>query len=168
MTKVRFGSPFVMTACLLAACSTRTTLKPNPQPRTSYEMLVPKGTPSYVLTPGETAVKPEPDRQVAPIYPPSLVRPGAASVIVVARLVMDKGGRVTAVYPVSNTDKGPDHALFEAAVVQAAMQWAFTPLWMEKPESDGTYELTSKPFSLWYAFHFKVVDGKPIVETIKR
>ncbi len=87
---------------------------------------------------------------------------------VVAQLVMDKDGNVQAVYPVSDTDKTTDHALFEAAVADAAMQWTFTPLWMEKPNGDGTYELTAEPFSLWYVFRFKIVDGKPIVETVKR
>lgn len=50
----------------------------------------------------------------------------------------------------------------------AAMQWKFTPLWVQKSNGDGTYELTAKPFSLWYAFRFKIVNGKPIVETAKR
>ena len=87
---------------------------------------------------------------------------------VVAQLVMDKDGHVQGVYPVSDTDEAADHALFEAAVEHAAMQWTFTPLWMQKPNGDGTHELTAKPFSLWYVFHFKIVDGKPIVETAKR
>src|SRR6185437_13950952 len=47
----------------------------------------------------------------------------------------------------------------EAAVADAATQWTFTPLWMQKQNGDGTYYLTAKPFSLWYVFHFKVVDG---------
>ncbi|HEX5952591.1 MAG TPA: hypothetical protein VFY94_05370 [Rhodanobacteraceae bacterium] len=152
----------------LSACSTRTVLKPNPQPKTSYEMLIPKAALRYTLAPGETAVQPNPDKQVAPVYPPSLVRPNAAPVTVVARLVMDKQGRVEGVYPVSNTDGGPDRALFEAAVEHAAMQWTFTPLWMQTPKGDGTYDLTAKPFSLWYVFHFTVVNGKPIVETMQR
>lgn len=152
----------------LQACSPRTVLKPNPQPKTSYEMLVPKGVLRYTLEPGETAVQPMPDKQVAPVYPPSLVHPGAALVTVTAQLVMDKDGHVQGVYPVSDTATNPDRALFEAAVENAAMQWRFTPLWMRKPNGEGTYELTAKPFSLWYVFHFKVVDGKPIVETVKR
>lgn len=152
----------------LQACGTRTVLKPNPQPKTSYEMVVPKGVLRYTLEPGETAVQPQPDKHVAPVYPSSLVRPGAAPVTVVAQLVMDKDGRVQGVYPVSDTDKTAGHALFEAAVEHAAMQWTFTPLWMRKPSGDGTYDLSVKPFSLWYVFHFKVVDGKPIVETVKR
>ncbi|HKZ09875.1 MAG TPA: hypothetical protein VJL61_04100 [Rhodanobacteraceae bacterium] len=152
----------------VAACSIRTVLKPNPQPKTSYEMLVPKGVLRYTLEPGETAVQPMPDKQVAPVYPPSLVQPDAAPVTVVAQLVMGKDGHVGGVYPVSDTAKAADHALFEAAVEHAARQWTFTPLWMQKPNSDGTFELTAKPFSLWYVFHFRIVDGKPIVETVKR
>jgi hypothetical protein len=75
---------------------------------------------------------------------------------------------VEGVYPVSDTAKAAGRALFEAAVEHAALQWTFTPLWMEKPNGDGTYELRAKPFSLWYVFHIKVVNGKPIVETAKR
>lgn len=152
----------------LQACSPRTVLKPNPQPKTSYEMVVPKGVLRYTLEPGETAVQPMPEKQVPPVYPVSLVHPGAPSVTVVAQLVMDKDGHVRAVYPVSDSALHPDRALFEAAVEHAAKQWMFTPLWMRKPHGDGSYELTARPFSLWYVFHFKVVDGKPIVETLKR
>jgi len=87
---------------------------------------------------------------------------------VVAQLVMDKDGRVQGVYPVSDTASNPHRASFEAAVEHVAAQWTFTPLWMQKPNGDGTYELIAKPSSLWYVFHFKVVDGKPIVEAAKR
>jgi hypothetical protein len=152
----------------ISACSPRTVLKPNPQPRTSYQMVVPKGVLRYTLEPGETAVQPMPDKQAAPVYPPSLVQSDAAPVTVTAQLVMDKDGRVQGVYPVSDTAANPDRALFEAAVEHAAMQWVFTPLWVQHPNGDGTYLLTSKPFSLWYVFHFKIVNGKPIVETVKR
>lgn len=158
----------VVTAGMISACGTRTVLKPNPQPKTSYQMLVPKGVLRYTLERGETAVQPMPDRQTAPVYPPSLVHPDAAPVTVVAQLVMDKDGHVQGVYPVSDTARVTDHALFEAAVEQATKQWTFTPLWVQHPNGDGTYLLTTKPFSLWYAFHFKVENGKPIVETAKR
>lgn len=157
---------FCITA--ISACSPRTMLKPNPQPRTGYEMLVPEGVPRYTLEPGETAVQPLPQKQVAPVYPPSLVHPDAAPVTVDAQLVMDQDGHVQGVYPVSDTATGADRALFEAAVADAATQWTFTPLWMQKPNGDGTYLLTAKPFSLWYAFHFKVVNGRPIVQAAKR
>lgn len=152
----------------ISACSTSTLLKPNPQPKTSYEMVVPKGALRYSLAPGETAVQPIPQKQAAPVYPASLVHPGAVPVTVVVQLVMDRDGHVQGVYPVSDTDAAANHALFEAAVERAAMRWTFTPLWMQTPNGDGTYELAAKPFSLWYVFHFKIVKGKPIVETAKR
>ena len=155
-------------ATSMVSCSTRNVLKPNPQPKTSYEMVVPKGVRRYSLAPGETAMRPEPARQVAPVYPPSLLRPGAKPVAVVVQLTVDKQGRVYGVYPVSDTSKGPEAGLFEAAIRHAAMQWTFTPLWMETPNGDGTLDLTAKPFSLWYVFRFKVVNGKPIVITVKR
>src|SRR6185437_2458643 len=82
----------------LYACNTRTVLKPNPQPKTSYEMLVPQTALRYSLAPGETAVQPQPDKQAAPVYPQSLLHPGAAPVTVVAQLVMDGDGHVQGVY----------------------------------------------------------------------
>lgn len=87
---------------------------------------------------------------------------------VVAQLVMDEEGRVSAVHSVSDTDSGPDGALFEAAVEYAAMQWTFTPFWIQQARQDGTYLRTQKPFSLWYTFEFKMVNGKPQVEVGKR
>jgi hypothetical protein len=160
--------PLALGLVTLSGCNTRATLKPNPQPKTSFEMVVPKGMLRYTLEAGETAVQPMPDKQVAPVYPPSLVHPDAAPVTVTAQLVIDKDGDVQGVYPVYNTAADADRDLFEAAVEHAAKQWTFTPLWVQHPNGDGTYQLTSKPFSLWYVFHFKVVDGKPIVETVKR
>jgi hypothetical protein len=117
-------------------------------------------------------VYPKPEKQVAPLYPPSLVRPGAAAVTVVAQLVMDEKGRVIGVYPSSDTERGPNRVLFEAAVRKAAMQWSFSPMryvhvcFENCP--DGPYRITAKPFSLWYVFHFSIVNGKPVVETVKR
>lgn len=147
-------------------------LKPNPQPKTSYEMMRPTGAPQYTYPGHEQVVYPKPEKQVAPLYPPGLVRPGAAAVTVVAQLVMDEEGRVIGVYPSSSSEGGPNRGLFEAAVRKAAMQWSFSALryvhvcFENCP--DGPYRVTAKPFSLWYVFHFKVVDGKPIVETVKR
>lgn len=162
-----------VTLMLLSACSTtRTIVKPNPQPKTSYEMMHPMGAPQYAYPGHEQVVYPKPEKLVAPIYPPGLVRPGAAAVTVMAQLVMDEEGRVIGVYPSSGTKRDPSRALFEAAVRKAAMQWSFSPLryvhvcFGNCP--DGPYQVIAKPFSLWYLFEFRVVDGKPIVETVKR
>lgn len=157
---------------MLSACSTtRTVIKPNPQPRTSFDVVLPAGAPHYAYPGHEQVVYPKPEEQVAPVYPRSLVRPGAAPVIVVAQVVVDEEGRVVGVYP-SGAGAGPDRALFEAAVQSAAMQWKFTPLRYVHTCFEncpgGPYRVTAKPFSLWYVFHFSIVDGKPIVQTVKR
>lgn len=163
--------PFLLLGVMapwLAACSTRAVQRPSPEPKTSYRQLDPGNAPHYTLAPGDRAVQPILQKRVLPVYPPALVRTGAAPVMVVVQLVMDKDGKVEAVYPVSDTDHGPQHTLYEAAVEHAAMQWTFTPLWVQHPNRDGTYLQTTKPFSLWYTFRFAVVDGKPEVETAKR
>lgn len=153
----------------ISACSSRTVLKATANPETSFrEVAVPDDVPRYALAPGETALKSYVQRQVAPVYPPTLVHPDAAPVVVVARLVMDAEGRVESVHPVSNTDTGPDRTLFEAAVEQAAMKWAFTPMWIDKRQPDGMTLRTSKPFSLWFEFRFAMVDGEPTVVTERR
>jgi hypothetical protein len=158
-----------ITATLVSGCSTHGRARPNGQPRTSYEaMAAPAGASHYTLRPGETAVKPVLDKRVSPVYPPTLARPGAAPVTVVAQLVMDEDGRVKAVRPQSDTAAGQAGDMFEAAVEHAAMQWVFTPMWLRHPRGDGTYEVTQKPFSLWYVFDFRMVDGKPVVETGRR
>ncbi len=45
------------------------------------------------------------------------------------------------------------------------MKWTFTPMYVQHPRGDGTYEMTQKPFSLLYVFDFRMVDGKPVVES---
>lgn len=156
-------------ATVVCGCSTQEERKPVGEPRTSYaEMASPASAPHYTLQPGDSAVKPVLDKQVSPVYPPTLVRPGAAPVTVVVQLVMDENGRVQAVHPQPGTADGPAHALFEAAVEQAVMQWTFTPMWVRHPRGDGTYEVTQKPFSLWYVFDFKMAGGKPVVESGRR
>jgi hypothetical protein len=156
----------------ISACSTQTVLEPNPQPKTSYELMRPMGAPQYAYPAQEQVVYPKPKKQVTPVYPPDLVRPGAPAVTVPAQLVMDQDGRVIGVYSSNAEKSGPSRALFEAAVRKAAMQWSFSPLLYVhvclENCPDGPYQVTAKPFSLWYVFRFKVVNGKPIVETVKR
>lgn len=154
---------------LISACSTRSVSKLERYPQTSFQELPPPpGASRYTLKPGEAAIRPVLAKQVAPVYPPSLVHRGATPVTVVAKLVMDEQGNVKAVYPVSDTVNGSSGALFETAVEQAAMQWTFTPLWIQKARKDGTYLRTQEPFSLRYRFEFQVIDGKPTVEMGKR
>lgn len=154
---------------LASGCSTRMQVKPPLHPQASYEeMTPPQGSSHYTLKPGNTAVRPVLDRQVLPGYPIALARRGSAPITVVVQLAMSEDGRVQSVHPVSNTAAEPVAGLFEAAVEQAVMQWTFTPMFVQHPRGDGTYSVTQKPFSLWYVFRFKMVDGKPVVESARR
>lgn len=159
----------------LAACSeTRTVLKPTANPRTSYKLITPPDAPHYKLQPGESASLPGPEKGLfaPPIYPPSLARPGMPPVRVRAQLVFDTQGHVSEVVILPDSYAGPGHVLFEDAVRSAARDWAFTPLVFEERTGGGDTPVTLKrearPFSLWFEFRFDMVDGKPVVETVKR
>lgn len=91
---------------VLAACSPQTVRTPTATPETSYRQLTVNGAPHYTLAPGAKAVQPILQKRRPPVYPPTLVHPGAAPVTVVAQLVVDKRGAVTGVYPVPDPDPG--------------------------------------------------------------
>lgn len=166
----------VLLLSMLAACSPRTTtvLKPTTTGETSYKLITPPDAPHYALQPGQSASLPAPviGRFAPPVYPASLVKPGAGPVTLRAQLVFGADGHVTGVYMLPGSYAGPGHALFENAVRTAARDWRFTPLVFEHYVRDGDapakLEQAAKPFSLWFAFQFRVVDGKPVVETVKR
>lgn len=159
---------------VVSACGTRTVLRPTAQPETSYQLITPPGAPHYALKPGQTARLPQPviGHFAPPVYPASRVKPGALPVVVKAQLTFDSTGRVDGVYPLPDSYAGAGHLLFEAAVRAAVAHWRFTPLVFEQysnPAMDaGTLQREARPFSLWFAFHFTVVNGKPVVETVKR
>lgn len=159
---------------VVAACSTRTALKPTARPKTSWQLITPPDAPHYHLQPDQSAQLPQPvvGHFAPPVYPAALARPGAAPVVVKAQLTFDTAGRVDGVYPLPDSYAGPGYRLFEGAVRAAVAHWRFTPLVFEQygdPAMDaGTLRRQAKPFSLWFAFHFTMVDGKPVVETVKR
>lgn len=168
---------WLLLACIvtaLSACSTRTVLRPTANPATSWQQITPPDAPHYNLQPGQSASLPAPQigRFAPPLYPPTLAHPGMPPVTVKAQLVFDANGKVSGVYVLSNSYAGAGHALFEEAVRAAANDWAFTPLVFTETHGGGAAPVTltrkAKPFSLWFAFHFDMVDGKPVVETVKR
>ncbi|MGH8182147.1 MAG: energy transducer TonB [Rhodanobacteraceae bacterium] len=151
----------------------RTTIKVAPAvaPETSWKLLAPKDSPQYALQPGQSAVLPRPviGYFAPPQYPPSLIHAGMPSVAVIAHLVFDTAGRVQKAEIVSNSYAGAGHTLFADAVRQATAHWAFTPLVFEETTGGSrvpvAVERVAKPFSLWFEFDFRVVDGKPLVTT---
>lgn len=63
---------------LISACSTQPVSNPDHHPQTRYQQVAtPTGASAYVLEQGETAIRPTLDKQVTPIYPPSLARADA-------------------------------------------------------------------------------------------
>lgn len=166
-----------MLACIvtaLSACNTQTVLRPTANPETSWKQITPPGAPHYSLQPGQAASLPTPviGRFEPPVYPPTLAHPGMPPVTVKAQLVFDASGKVSGVYVLSNSYTGAGHALFDDAVRAAAKDWAFTPLVFTETHGGGATPVAltheAKPFSLWFAFHFDMVDGEPVVETVKR
>ena len=158
----------------ISACTPRTVLKPTAQPQTSWKLITPPDASHYALRQGQSAQLPKPviGHFAPPVYPESLAKPGAAPVVVKAQLTFGADGRVNGVYLLPDSYAGPGHLLFEDAVRAAVADWQFTPLVFEQYSNPamgaGTLQREAKPFSLWFAFHFEVVDGKPIVETVKR
>lgn len=162
------------TLILVAGCSTRTVLRPTARPETSYRQITPPDAPHYALRPGQTASLPTPEIGyfAPPTYPAAWVKPGAPTAVLKAQLAFGVKGRVTAVYFLDGSYAGPGRAAFEAAVRSAVDGWRFTPLvfesWSDPGRAAGTLARKAKPFSLWLEFRFAVVDGQPVVQTLKR
>ncbi|HEX7339639.1 MAG TPA: hypothetical protein VF271_06855 [Rhodanobacteraceae bacterium] len=154
---------------LLAACATAPKVPPKPdwQGRTHYQRIqVPAWQKPYQLTSGTQATGTMLKRNPAPVYPPALVAKGLPPVTVTARLSVDKTGHVDAVWISKYQGDAAARAAFEAAVHQAAMHWIFVPLTfmreVTRPDHTVAVATTAKPFSLYFRFYFKVVNGKPV------
>lgn len=125
----------------------------------------PAGTRHYTLSPSQSWTPPIVVHNPAPVYPPDLVARELPPVDVVARLSVDKNGHVEAVYVQPDPDHPATPPAFAAAVRRAAAAWRFTPMTFENKTNHGdrppTVIRTRKPFSLWFRFHFEIVDGRP-------
>lgn len=138
----------------------------------SYHEFVPDTAIKYSLQPGEGATRPELIKGRNPIYPASLLDDHHVPVTVTAKIVADESGHVSSVVIDSYEGNQSEYDLFATAVREAALQWEFTPLLIEKQVvlPNGARGLTTKryPFSLWYIFTFKIVNGKPQVSASKK
>lgn len=170
MEKILRGLLCVAAALLLASCAApKLAVRPTPtaNPETSYKLITPPDAPHYTLQPGQSVALPKPKIGyfAPPVYPPSLAHPGMPPVQIKAQLVFATSGQVQNVYILSDSYAGAGHALFENAVRDAAKGWVFTPLVFESysaPAMDaGTLQREARPFSLWFEFSFRMVNGKP-------
>ena len=158
----------------LAACSTTTTrLVPTAKPETGYKVYTPKGAPHYALQPGESAQLPQPviGRFAPPVYPAPLMKPGMPPVVVRAQVVFGADGRAQHAYILSNSYAGADAGRFADAVQAATAGWVFKPLVFTEYTRSGSASASirrmAKPFSLWFEFDFRVVNGKPVTVVVK-
>jgi len=141
--------------------------------RAHYErMAEPEGSQHYKLTPGQSWVRPALQRNPEPVYPPALVTRDLPPVVVVARLSVNRIGRVTAVYVSQNDNRPRYRQAFEQAVRDATTRWRFSPMKFTTriPRNDAPPQIimAPKPYSMWFKFRFDVVDGKPVTSSRQR
>jgi hypothetical protein len=161
-------------------CSTLGTgcvaLKPSsaqPETRVAYQAKLRPGTPRYEEREDEVSNRPVPFENPLPLYPESAIPLHLASVIVSAKIIVDRDGRVDEVRMISvpGTDAHPVE--FDAAVREALARWRFTPLtfsrWEDVNDAQGNVidsrqiSAERRPFSLDYEFYFELRGGKPSV-----
>lgn len=165
-------------AIVLSACTLVPAVEPPPapsaNPETSYALITPPGAPHYTLQPGQSAQLPQPQigHFAAPVYPVSLAHAGMPPVTIKAQVTFGADGKATGVYVLSDSYTGAGRALFEDAVRKAAGAWRFTPLvfasYGNTAMDAGTPQRTAKPFSLWFEFSFRMVNGKPSTAVQRR
>jgi hypothetical protein len=159
---------------LLAACAhapPAEPAKPVPPPRdgkVSYEVMPAGAAGEYHMEDGQSSFGAQPVTNAPPTYPPGLIAANLPQTVVHAKVIVDNAGKVT---DVRDLDTGGDanHAAFFSATHDAAMRWVYTPMTLvqEHEDAKGNFSetRTTAPFSLDYAFHFELKDGKPVVTT---
>ncbi|HEX7326744.1 MAG TPA: hypothetical protein VF292_15550 [Rhodanobacteraceae bacterium] len=157
----------------LAACAPQPVMPgPVDQPVPGFKLVEPLSPAHDNLQRGESVLQPQPKRGhfAPPLYPAALESPTAAPVTVLARMTFGADGRVQRVNFVPDSYAGPGHALYDGAVRSAAQSWAFTPLEFRTvtgyPDGLRDVQRDVRPFSLWFAFRFAMVNGMPDVQTV--
>ena len=140
--------------------------------KVGYKMIVPDGAARYTLKPGESSTQPVLAKHANPIYPPALICKSLPPVDVAAQLTVGVDGHVQRVVVSKYLGDTAHRELFNSAVRDAAMQWVFTPLqltqWVRHRGKRSQLETVHKPFSLWYMFHFEIVNGWPMTSSKSR
>lgn len=163
-----FAISFCIVLSSLAGCTVPRQSMVNTQGvgTTAYKPITPNNERTYMLSQGASATTPALITFSAPIYPQRLVALHLPSVDVAAQLIMNRRGEVHEVRFAPYLGSNEHRKEFEESVREAALAWRFSPLLITQTASQrGVSSSTmteSKPFSLWYMFHFEVKDGKPI------
>jgi hypothetical protein len=117
------------------------------------------------VQPDEKVSQPELEKRGPPEYPADLLQYDLPPLNLTAQIVVGADGKVQRViFPPG--DVFPHLNRFQSAVEKAVLGWSYRPLTFTRTlQSSGHKPLivaTSRPFSLWYNFHFEVVAGQGI------
>jgi hypothetical protein len=160
-------------AVLTVSCTQNVQRTPPPETKVDYQTLIDMNASRYELQPEETSNKPVAQAHPAPDYPSAMIALHLAQVTVRAKVIVDAEGHVSDVRIDHPAGLAGYPTAFDAAVRDGVRQWRYTPLqitrWEAVRDAHGNFvdshaaSVTAKPFSLDYAFHFELHDGKPAV-----
>ena len=162
----------LLLALTTAAChhSTRRAAPPPVHSQVNYQAIPDQTAAHYQLNSSQGVIGADMVRDnVAPVYPPDMIKADRKDVDIGALLIVGRDGKVHEVR-IAGRDAQGAKAPFALAVAAATLQWRFTPLrittWEDTPDG-GSRRIAAKPepFSQRYRFHFSIVDGKPAVTT---
>jgi hypothetical protein len=150
---------------VVSGCSQQ--VKPeNPEGSSTYKAIAPNGAAQYELQDGQSFSRPNLQKRVDPVYPGELVNANLKPLDIVAQVIVSELGRVSEVrfanYLGDNTNRGK----FEQSIREAVSKWEYSPLTFTTTQIDSNGQKVSvtqtKPFSLWYMFHFEIKNGRPV------
>lgn len=151
----------------LTGCATAPSVPPPPPPvgDASWRIVAPPGTTRYQLAMGEVSSGATPFQRVTPVYPAAVLLRCPPPREVSALLVVGERGRVEEVRVADEALADADQRAFIAAVRDAALQWEFNPLTINRwaADADGNTHVVSsdtRPFSLTYVFRFACHGGR--------
>lgn len=137
--------------------------------KVSYDSIPAKSSEQLKEAKGQHTFGAQPIDNPPPVYPPELVASNLAATIR-AKVIVDGEGKVTDVRAL-DTMGGEHHAVFFAAVREAAMRWRYSPMTVVQDNEDarGNFHQTktTQPFSLDYSFRFELKDGVPTVSATR-
>lgn len=157
---------------VLGGCTTAPSVPAAPPPTgdTSWRMVVPPGTARYQLAMGEVSSGATPLQRVPPVYPAAVLAHCPPPQEIAALLVVGMRGEVEDVRVATEGQADADQRAFIAAVRDAALQWQFNPLIINRwaADAEGNTHVAgtdTRPFSLTYLFRFACHGGRSNVSS---
>jgi hypothetical protein len=161
----------VALASLNACHGAREISTPEARGLADYKAVVPFSAPRYEVKPDERVSQPELEKRGPPDYPADLLQYALPPLNLTAQVVVGADGKVQRVIFPSG-DVFPHLSRFQLAVEKAVLAWSYRPLTftrtLQSSDRKPVIVTTSRPFSLWYNFHFEVVAGHGVGSFDKR